>query len=105
MSRLETADYKRKEGLVRVGISGISGFPGDSDGNRSTCNAGDQGSITVSRRSPGRGHGSPLQYSCLENSMVRGAWRATVHGVAKNQTSLSNYTFTSEIIYAYNKQA
>ena len=51
------------------------------------ANAGDikeVGSITVSRRSPGRGHGNPLQYSCLENPMNRGAWQAIVHGVAES---------------------
>ena len=53
------------------------------------ANAGDirdMGSIPGSGRSPGGGHGNPLQYSCLENPMDRGAWRATVHGVAKSQT-------------------
>ena len=52
-------------------------------------NAGDirgAGLIPESRRSPGGRHGNPLQYSCLENSMDRGTWQATVHGVAKNQT-------------------
>ena len=44
--------------------------------------------------SPGRGHGNPLQYSCLENPMDGGAWWATVHGVAKSQTRLSDFTFT-----------
>ena len=56
------------------------------------ANAGDlrdAGSISGSRRSPGEGNGNPLQYSCLENSMDRGAWWATVHGVAKDQTQLS----------------
>ena len=52
----------------------------------STCNAGDVGSIPGSRRSPGGGHGSPLQYSCLEKLMDREAWWATVHGVALSQT-------------------
>ena len=47
-------------------------------------NAGDVGLIPESGRFPGVGNGNPLQYSCLENSMVRGAWRATVHGVAKS---------------------
>ena len=47
------------------------------------------GSISGSGRSPGEGNGNPLQYSCLENSMDRGAWRATVHGLAKSQTRLS----------------
>ena len=45
-------------------------------------------------RCPGEGNGSPLKYSCLENSMDRGSWWATVHGVLKNQTQLSNYTHT-----------
>ena len=52
------------------------------------ANAGDPGSIPGSKRSPGEGSGNPLQYSCLENSVDRGAWWATVHGVAKNQTRL-----------------
>ena len=56
----------------------------------SACNAGDTGSIPGSGRSPGRGGGNPLQYSCLENSMDRGAWWATVHGGPKSQTGLSN---------------
>ena len=41
--------------------------------------------------SPGRGHGNPLQYSCLENATDRGAWRAAVHGVAKSRTQLSTH--------------
>ena len=55
------------------------------------ANAGevrDVGSIPGSGRSPGGGHGNPLQYSCLENPMDRGAWRATVPGVAKSRTQL-----------------
>ena len=47
-------------------------------------NIGDMGLIPGSKRSPGRGHGNPLQYSCLENPMNRGAWQATVHGVAES---------------------
>ena len=53
------------------------------DGKESARNVGDQHSIPESGRSPGEGNGNPLQYSCLENSMVCGAWQATVHGVAK----------------------
>ena len=60
----------------------IDGFPGGSDGKASAYNAGDLGSIPGSGRSPGEGKGYPLQYSCLENSRERGAWWATVHGVA-----------------------
>ena len=52
-------------------------------GKKSTCNAGDSGSIPGSGRSPGEGNGNPFQYSCLGNSMDRGAWWATVHGVTK----------------------
>ena len=52
-------------------------------GEESTCNAGDPSLIPGSRRSPGEGNGNPLQYSCLENPMDRGAWRATVHGIAR----------------------
>ena len=56
----------------------------------STVDAGDLGSIPGSGRSPGEGTATPLQYSCLENSMDRGGWRATVYGVAKSRTQLSN---------------
>ena len=52
----------------------LLGFPGDSDGKESTCNAGDPGLIPWSGRSPGEGNGNPLQYYCLENPMDRGAW-------------------------------
>ena len=62
------------------------GFPGGSAGKESTCNVGDLGLIPGLGRSPGGGHGNPLQYSCLENPMDRGAWRATVQGVTKSQT-------------------
>ena len=53
----------------------------------------DSGSIPGSGRSSGGGNGNPLQYSCLENSLARGAWRATVYGVAKSQTQLSTYHY------------
>ena len=66
------------------------GFPGGSDGRESTCSTGNLGSIPGLGRSPGGGHGNQLQYSCLENSMDRGAWRATVHGVSKSQAQLSD---------------
>ena len=68
-------------------------FPGGSDGKASVYNAGDLGSIPGSGRSPGEGNGNPLQYYCLKNPMDRGAWLATVHGVAKSQTRLSDFTF------------
>ena len=65
------------------------GFPGGSYDKESAWNAGDWGLIPGSGRSPGEGNGKPLQYSCLENSMNRGAWQATVHGVTKSQVQLS----------------
>ena len=61
----------------------------------SACNAGDPGSIPGWGRSSGEGNGNPLWYSCLENSMDGGAWWATVHGVTKSWTQLSDFTFTS----------
>ena len=70
------------------------GFPGGSEVKASTYNAGDLGLIPGSGRSPGEGNGNPLQDSCLENPMDGGAWWATVHGVAKSQTRLSDFTFT-----------
>ena len=70
------------------------GFPGGSAGKESACNAGDHGSIPGLRRSPGEGNGYPLQYAGLENPMGGGAWWAAVHGVAKSQTRLSDFTFT-----------
>ena len=62
------------------------GFPGGSDGKESVCNEGDPGLIPGLGRSPGEVNSNPLQYSCLENSMDRGVWQATVHGIAKSQT-------------------
>ena len=63
------------------------GFPGGSDGKESGCNAGDPGLIPGLERTPGGGNGSPLQYSCLENPMNRGAWQATVHEVTNSQST------------------
>ena len=70
------------------------GFPGGSEVKASASNVGDPGSIPGSGRSPGEGNGTPLQYSCLESPMDRGAWRATVHRVTKSRTRLSDFTFT-----------
>ena len=68
----------------------ILGFFGGSDGKESACNVGDLGSIPELGRYPGEGNNYPLQYSGLENFMDRGAWQATVHGVTKSQTRLSD---------------
>ena len=66
------------------------GIPSRSDGKASACNAGDLCSLPGSGRSPGGGNAHPLQYSCLENPIDRGAWQATVLGVAKSWTRLSD---------------
>ena len=65
------------------------GFPSSLDGKASACNVGDPTSVPGLGRSPRVGNGNPLQYSCLDNSMDRGAWWATVHGVVKSCTRLT----------------
>ena len=74
--------------FIRVTPTAWGGFPGGSEVKASPCNVGDLGLI------PGEGNGNPLQYSCLENPMDGGVWRATVHGVVKSRTRLSDFTFT-----------
>ena len=73
---------------VFLPLSLLRDFPGGSDGKESACNMGDLSLIPGSERSPGEGNGNLLQYSCLENSMDRGAWRLDVtnHGVTKSWT-------------------
>ena len=66
------------------------GFPGGSDGKESACNVGGLGSTPRLGRSPGEGTGNPLQYSCLENPVDRGAWWTAVHGVTKSWTRATN---------------
>ena len=73
----------------------VMGFPGGSVVKNPPASAEDLSSILGLGRSPGEGNGYSLQYSCLENSMDRGAWQATVHGVARGQTPLSDFHFTS----------
>ena len=80
----------------------LTGFPGGSDGKVSDSNAGAQGSIPGLGISRGGRNGKPLQYSCLENPMDRGAWWATVHRVAKSRTRLSD--FTSIMIKVYKQK-
>ena len=65
-------------------------YIGDSDGKESACNVGNLGSIPELGGSPGEGNGNPLQYSCLENPMDIGDWWASVHGVARSRTRLSD---------------
>ena len=62
----------------------MAGFPGGSAGKETACNVGDLGSIPDFERSPGEGNDYPLQYSAMEHSMDRGAWKATAHGVTKS---------------------
>ena len=76
------APFKKKK---EKGVEGS--FSPGSDGKESACSAGDPGSIPGSRRSPGEGNGNLLQYSYLENSMDRGAWLATVHGITGSDTT------------------
>ena len=80
---------------MQIGLIPIRlGFPGGLEGKASARNAGDPGSVSESGRPLGEGNDSPLQYSCLENPMDGGAWEAAVHGVAKSQTRLGDFTFT-----------
>ena len=83
------APSQKKDRLKEI----LCGFPCSSDGKASACNAGDLGLIPVLGRSSGEGNGNPLQYSCLENPMDQGTWWATVHGVTKSQTQLSDFTY------------
>ena len=79
----------RKEVEIIIQFTLEQDFPGGEVVKNPPANVGDtkdMGSIPGSRRSPGEGNGNPLQYSCLENSTDRGAWRAAVHAVAKSLT-------------------
>ena len=74
------------ESIVHIRVhSWWYGFPSGSVGKESACNAGDIGSIPGSGRSPGEGNGNPLQNSCLENSIDRGAGLATAHGITESR--------------------
>ena len=76
--------------MLHLVLSKTEGFPGDSDSNESACSAGNPGLISELGRSSGERNGNPFQYCCLENSMDRGAWQATVHSITKSQTWLSD---------------
>ena len=82
-----------------------SGFPGGSDDKESACNAGDPVSILGLGRSSGKGNSYPLQYSCLENSMDRGAWWATVHWIQRVEHDWpTNTGHSSEILFHFNSR-
>ena len=84
--------WEGRGGLKNKGVYIYVGFPAGSDSKESACKAGDPGSIPGSGRSPGEGNGNPLQHSCLEKSMDVDAWQARVHGIAKEQLTLSLMT-------------
>ena len=78
-------------GLIKIATTSVlKGFPGGSDNKESTSDAGDPSSIPALGRSPGERNGNPLQYSYLENPIDGRSWQATVHGVAKGHTRLSD---------------
>ena len=87
--RLYKAEWLRQNHLTpreKVCLPLLWGFPGSSVVKNLPANAGDMSSIPGLERSPGKGNGNPLQYSCLENPMLRGVWHATVCGVAQSWT-------------------
>ena len=79
--------WTEEAGRLLSTVSQHLGFPCGISGKESACNTGDLGSILGSGRSPGEANGNLLQYSCLENSMDRGGWQATVHGVTESDMS------------------
>ena len=83
-------EKERKQMGKKGPLTTVWGFTHGSVVKNLPANGGDAGLIPGCGTSPGEGNGNPLQYCCLENPMERGAWRATVHGVAKCQTRLSN---------------
>ena len=87
-------DWKENLALGFVQLSCLRTLLQGSEVKASACSVGDLGSIPGSGRSPGEGNGNPLQYSCLENPMDRGIWWATVHGVTKSRTRLSDFTYS-----------
>ena len=101
---LSLSMIKQADCLFLIHILHIFYFLTGSDGKACANNAGDPGSFPGSGRFSGEGNGNPLQYSCLENPLNRGAWWATVHGVTKSRTRLSNYTSLHFFISSMDKQ-
>ena len=88
MCRQTYFSFSSTDGQIKCDMS-IQGFPGGLSSKESAYNVGDSGLIPGQGKSPGGGNSNPLQYSCLGNSLDRGAWRATVRGVTKSRTWLS----------------
>ena len=80
----------RHDWATELNRNNCEGLPDDSVSKESACNAGDTGSVPGSGRFPGGGNSNPLQYSCLENPMDRGAWQVIVYGVSKSRTQLND---------------
>ena len=93
LSRIQGYRYHLSKFHIYVLVYTVLGFSGGSEVKVSVCNTGDPGSIPGLGRSPGEENGNPLQDSCPENPMNREAWWATVHGVAKSWTQLSDFTY------------
>ena len=105
LSIWETGTHISRFSVLYAQLLSFSRFPGLPwwfSGKASICNAGDSGSIPGSERSPREGHGHPLQYSCLGNPMDRGAWRVTVHGVAKRWTRPSDWAHMQQFPFCEN---
>ena len=85
-------------GICFRGLHNYLWLPWWLSSKESACNVGDPGSIPGQGRFPGEGTGNPLQYSCLQNSMDRGVWWATVHGIEKSQTQLNGFHLLIHII-------
>ena len=94
--------YISISGLIQFSYGLSVRIPGSTNGKESTCLCKRLGFNPWSGRSPGGGHGNPLQYSCLKNSMDRGAWQATVQGVAKSWTLLKRLRMYTCIMYNWN---
>ena len=84
--------FKKEKKMCNVFSVSLMGCPNSSDGKASTCNAGDRDSVPLLGRFPGEGNDDPLQYSCLENSIDRGVWRAIVCGITKSLTWRMTHT-------------
>ena len=96
----ETSEWSfPSQSIIYLPCTSKQGFPGSSDGKESSWNTGDLGLIPGSGRSPGEGNGNPFQYSCLENPMVRGARRATVHGGHKESDMTERLTLSLDFAF------